>query len=300
MSATLRYGIASFTSVIDPEHAELIESGIAYIKKNSKDTRDGGAVGPVAFQEPVALANLLMRYSGNLVTWMNDLRTNALNNVEQGYRLQIEFALFMMHHFGGKYTKLLRVFKVGGYWAELGDKEFTLVAVIKRNGKFLSFSTSWTKAPNLPFGYTARNAEALANAMESGLGFSWFFLDDNAHPDYVCVLEEKETKAKMIMLAQMKWSDGQYSKKAGEFVLNPETFRSAVESVELDNMYSRTDKVRPDHFGEVLTHTNRSFIWIGRQKDLFNPRYEEQSPRCLGQDGERGARRRRRASEFRA
>ncbi|EIM81132.1 uncharacterized protein STEHIDRAFT_162125 [Stereum hirsutum FP-91666 SS1] len=242
LSATLRYGIASFPSIIHPKHAELIESGIAYIKQNSEDTRDGGSVGPVAMDEPVALGNVLMRCTGNIVTWMNDLRTQALNNVEQGYRLQMEFALLMMHHFGGKYTKLIRVFKVGGYWAELADKEFTLVGVIKRNGKSLSFSTSWTKAPNLPFGFTARNAEALAKAVESGRGFSWFWLDNNARPDWLCVLEEKETKAKTIMFAQMKWSDGQYSKKLGEFVLNPETFLSAVESVEPDNIYSRTDK----------------------------------------------------------
>lgn len=167
----------------------------------------------------------------------------------------------MMHYFGGHYTALEDVFHVSKAWAELGHKKFRLVGVIKRNGKSLSFSTSWKKAPGLPFGYAASTAKGLANALESGQGYSFFFPDDNAHPDYLAILEEKESHAKTVLLAQAKWSSGKHSKKEGEYVLDRQVFFSAVKSVDPDGLYLRTDKVRPDHVGEVLTHTDNNHLF---------------------------------------
>lgn len=254
-TAALRYAFGSLQSVINSEDVEMIESGVAYIKRESKDTRPQ-AVGPVAMDEPIALASLVMEHAKDLADWMNELSSNAMNNVELGYRLELELALLIMHHFGGKYTELGHVFNVGASeaWPDLAHKKFTLVGIVKRDGVSRSFSSSWKKAPALPFGYRANDAGGFASALESGHGYAFFFPDNNAHPDFLATLREEETGLTTVFLAQAKFSGGKFRVKAGENMMDRATFLSAVESVDPHRMYQQTNKVRHDRVGETLLY----------------------------------------------
>lgn len=281
----MRYAFGSLQSVIQPEDADMIESGVAYIKRDSDDPRPQ-AVGLVAMEEPIALASIIMEFAKDPASWMVELSSHAMNNVELGYRLELELALLIMHHFGGKYTELGHVFTVGASeaWPELEHKKFTLVGIVKRDGVSRSFSSSWKKAPALPFGYRANDAGGFASALESGHGFSFFFPDNNARPDFLTVLREEETGLTTVLLAQAKFTHGKFRVKAGENVVDRATFFSAVDSVDPHRMYAQTNKVRHDHIGKILPRTDSSpdgIVW----RDIHRNQRDKGQGLCgLGQN----------------
>lgn len=241
--AAMRFAFLSLPSNINPEDVEIIESGVAFIKRNI--LKNAKSIGTITIDEPLSLASIIMKFSDEPVEWINDLSYGALNGVEMGYRLEVEFCLLMLHHFGGHYARLGDVFDAGDSedWKRLEDRKVTLVGIVERGGVYRSYSSQWTKAPALPFGYRAGTAEKLAEALELGHGFTFFFPDNNCRPDCFAVVRDEKTKKCAILCVQAKFSKGIYQTTTGKYVIKSDIFNAAVDSVEPSQFYQRTNKV---------------------------------------------------------
>lgn len=241
--AAMRFAILSLPTNLNPEDVEIIESGVAFIKRNSANNPK--TIGPIIMDEPLSLASVIMKFADERVQWMNDLSFGALNGVELGYRLEVEFTLLMLHHYGGRYAPLENVFDCGGstVWKKLMKRKVTLVGIVERNGKYLSYSSQWKKAPALPFGYRAGSAEKLAEALELGHGFTFFFPDNNCRPDCLCLVRDEKTKRCSIVCAQMKHSKGVFRKTTGKYVVRNDVIDDAIDSVDPAHFYKRENKV---------------------------------------------------------
>lgn len=249
--ATLRYVVGSQKSAIDPPDVEMIESGAAYVRRNAIDVQP---LGPVYFDEPLVIASIIMKYAEDDISWTKDLAGGAMHNSLRGFQLQTELTLLIMHHFGGHYTRLGYVFDFGGseIWSKLKDKKMTLVGVLERDGKYYSYSSSWKKAPALPFGYQASSAKDLAEALEICSGVSFFFLDNKCGPDMIFMLRDEETKEVTPVILQATFMDGVERKRRGKVTMEANTFYDAVNTTEPMNLYRRENKVRYLHAMRVF------------------------------------------------
>ena len=179
--------MGGFPTALDLHDIKLIEAGLAYVDRDSSTIGD---LGPVRLDETLAHCGLSAGRRKEMSTHTQNLSRWATANDTLGRQWESQFAWGVMDTFGDDFAELgkLLVFHEPFKWLE--QRKFRLIAVQNVLGDYVATKVSWDMGPCVQLGFYAHDAPSLCQALKDGGGTTFFFPDNNFHPDMVFHLLE--------------------------------------------------------------------------------------------------------------